>query len=343
MKKRFEIIRMSLFSICSGIIGACLLFLPSVSSAQDFQLSQYDAPPLFLNPAMTGMFDGQFRIHTHYRTQWSSVASKPFTTTGISFDMPVKKFGIGAQILNYRAGAGRYNVTSALLSFAYDVVFDKENNHHLALGAQVGMLQKSINVSSLTFGNQYTGTNGGSFDAGLSSGETFSNTSFSVEDINAGFLYYYAKQSSRINPFIGYSAAHLTQPTESFFGGNNKLPVRSYLHGGAKINVNERVQLLPKFLYMTQTNAQSFTATLLLHYYMKDADTYLIFGPTYRSNDAAIVEFGIKKSNYTARVSYDVNTSALKTVTGSRGAFEISLTYTARRSKPNPLANCPRL
>lgn len=315
----------------------------SSCSAQDFQLSQYDAPPLFLNPAMTGMFDGKYRIHGHYRTQWAAVASKPFTTAGISFDMPVKKFGVGLQIMNYRAGAGSFNVSSALFSFGYDLVFDKENNHHLALGAQGGVLQKSVNVSALTFGNQYIGANGGSIDAGLASGESFSNTSFTAEDINAGFLYYYAKEGSRLNPFIGLSAFHLTEPTETFLGGTNKLSMRYYIHGGTKININEKIQLLPKFVYMTQSNNQSVTATLLLHYFMKDSETYLIFGPTYRTNDAAIIEAGIRKGNYTARVSYDFNTSSLNSVTGSRGGFEISLTYIARRGKPNPLANCPRL
>lgn len=324
-------------------VSFLFLFLPSLVVAQDFQLSQYDAPPLFLNPAMTGMFDGQYRVHGHYRTQWAAVANKPFTTAGISFDMPVKKFGVGLQIMNYRAGAGRYNVSSALVSLAYDVVFDKENNHHLALGVQGGILQKSFDVAALTFGNQYIGANGGSFDAGLASGEAFGNTSIMIPDINAGFLYYYAKENSRLNPFIGFSAFHITEPTETFMGGSNKLPIRYYLHGGTKINVNEKIQLLPKFVYMKQTNDQSFTASLLLHYFMKDADTYLIFGPTYRNKDAAIIEAGIKKGKYIARVSYDFNTSSLKTASGSRGGFEISLTYIARRSKPNPLANCPRL
>ncbi len=343
MKKVIEIMSTNWSSRFKSWTVGALLFLPSIIVAQDFQLSQYDAAPMFLNPAMTGMFDGLYRVHTQYRTQWGAVASKPFTTTGVSFDMPVKKFGVGAQIMNYRAGAGRYNVTSALLSVGYDVVFDKENNHHLALGIQAGILQKSIDVSGLTFGNQFTGANGGSFDGSLSSGETFSSSNFVVGDVNAGFLYYYAKENSRFNPFVGFSASHLNQPTESFMGGNSKLPTRNYFHGGTKINVNERLQLLPKFVYMTQKNAQSFTASLLVHYYMKDANTYLIFGPTYRSKDAAIIEAGIRKSNYIARVSYDINTSSLKTATASRGAFEISLTYIARRKQPNPLANCPRL
>ncbi|MBA3706295.1 MAG: PorP/SprF family type IX secretion system membrane protein [Bacteroidetes bacterium] len=319
------------------------VFLSSFTYAQDFHLSQYDAPPLFLNPAMTGMFDGYYRVHAHYRTQWSSIIKNPFTTAGLSFDMPVKKFGIGLQIFNYRAGTGNYNVFSALLSVGYDVVFDKKNNHHLALGIQTGIVQKSVNLDKLTFGNQYTNANGGGFDTGIPNGEMFSNPNFLIHDINAGFLYYFAKDNSRLNPFIGISAFHLTQPKESFLGTNNKLPIRYYFHGGVKININEKIQLLPKCIYMRQINDQEFTATLLLHYFLRDSDTYLIFGPTYRNKDAAIIEGGIKKGRYICRISYDINTSSLKKVSDSRGGFEISLTYIARKSKPNPLANCPRL
>jgi len=329
-------------SIKSVFILACLVF-GKVASSQDFHLSQYDAPPMFLNPAMTGMFDGKYRVHAHYRTQWMAVATKPFTTAGISFDMPVKKFGVGLQVFNYRAGVGNYNVLSALLSVGYDVVFDKEKKHHLALGIQGGIVQKSVNIDKLTFGNQYTTADGGSFDTGLPSGESFSNTNFVIHDINAGFLYYYAKDNARLNPFIGFSAFHLTQPTETFFASSNKLPIRYYVHGGVKVNVNEKIQLLPKFIYMKQINDQEFTATLLLHYFLKNSDSYLIFGPTYRNKDAAIIEAGLKKGSYTARVSYDINTSSLKQVSNHRGGFEISLTYVARTNKPNPLANCPRL
>lgn len=345
MKKGSEI-KQKMFSLLGSKIGALLLFLSFAGFAQDFQLSQYDAPPLFLNPAMTGMFDGQYRAHLHYRTQWAAVASKPFTTAGVSFDMPIKKFGVGAQVLNYSAGAGRYNVTSALLSFGYDVVFDKENHHHLALGMQGGIIQKSLNTTGLTFANQYTGVNGGTFAQGVASGENFSSTSFTMEDINAGFLYYYAKESAKYNPFVGLSVFHLSQPTESFYwtSNGNKLMVRNYFHGGVKVNINEKIQLLPKFLYMKQGNVSSTTTSLLVHYFLKESDTYLILGVAQRSNDATIFEFGLKKGSYQARVSYDVNTSALRTAgSSSNGAFEISLTYTARRSKPNPLANCPRL
>lgn len=327
----------------SKVILFLFLFLPSIIFAQDFHLSQYDAPPLLLNPAMTGMFDGYYRIHAQYRTQWAAVATNPFTTAGLSFDMPIKKFGAGLQVMNYRAGAGSYNALSALLSVGYDLVFDKENTHHLAVGIQGGIIQKSVNVDQLTFGNQYTNNNGGSFDTDINSGETFASRSFITPDINAGLIYYYAKENSRLNPFIGFSAFHLTQPTESFYGSSNKLPIRYYIHGGTKININEKIQLQPKFIYMRQLNSEELSFSLLLNYFLKGTDTYLIFGATYRSKDAAVIEAGIKKGKYICRVSYDVNTSSLKTATNHRGGFEVSFTYIARRIKPNPLANCPRL
>jgi type IX secretion system PorP/SprF family membrane protein len=327
----------------SVLVAIICVFSLQRTHAQDFHLSQYDAPPLFLNPAMTGMFDGAWRVHGHYRTQWAAVATKPFTTGGISFDMPIKKFGIGIQLFNYRAGTGGFNSLSGLISVGYDVVFDKEKNHHLALGVAGGIKYKSVNFDKLTFGSQYTSANGGGFDTNLPTGEQTGAASLVVPDVNAGFLYYYAKENVRLNPFIGFSAFNLTQPTETFFGADNQLPRRYYIHGGTKVNVNAKVQLLPKFIYMMQTNDRELTFSLLLHYYMKDSNTYLIFGPTYRNKDAAIIEAGLKKGSYIARISYDVNTSSLKENSHSRGGFEISLTYIAKRAKPNPLANCPRL
>jgi type IX secretion system PorP/SprF family membrane protein len=327
-----------------SLLGLVFLLFTQTVFSQDFHLSQYDAPPLFLNPAMTGMFDGQYRIHAHYRTQWKAFTTKPYTTTGISFDMPYRKFGVGLQIMNGHAGAGDYNAFSALASIGYDVVLDSKKNHHLALGIQGGILQKSVDLNKLTFGAQYTPVNGGSIDPNLPNGEPLSNPHFLIHDINAGFLYYFSKADARLNPFIGFSAFHLTQPKETFGNNDNKLPMRFYIHGGTKININEKIQLLPKFIYMKQINDHELTATLLLNYFLQDSETYLIFGGTYRTKDAGIIELGLKKGNYTVRVSYDVNTSQLKQVSNHRGGLELSLTYIPQKSKkPNPISNCPRL
>jgi type IX secretion system PorP/SprF family membrane protein len=331
------------FKKTAPFIHGLIFLLCSVSMhAQDFHLSQYDASPLFLNPSMTGMFDGKYRFHLHYRTQWASVSTKPFTTAGFAFDMPVKKLGIGIQVMNFRAGAGNYNELSALLSLSYDLA-SKTNMHHLAIGIQAGLIQKSVSGDKLVFGNQYDALNGGGFNTDLSSGEAFKSMNFVIPGVNAGLLYYFAKSNARLNPFLGFSAFNLTQPKQAFLGLDSPTPMRLYAHGGIKINVNERFQLLPKFIYMKQSDSKEITASLLVTYFLKDANTFLILGPSLRLNDAAILEAGIKIGGYTLRISYDFNTSPLKTVTYYKGGFEISLTYQAGKPKIIPAVNCPRL
>ena len=108
-------------------IGLVVL-LSAKTKAQDFHLSQYDAAPLFLNPALVGQFEGKYRVHGHYRTQWGSLSSKSYKTAAISFDMPFDKFAFGGQILNRRAGAGDYNDLGILLNGGYSFTFGKRNS-----------------------------------------------------------------------------------------------------------------------------------------------------------------------------------------------------------------------
>jgi len=309
--------------------------------AQDFHLSQYDAAPLNLNPALVGQFDGKYRIHGHYRTQWGSLSSKSYKTAVISFDIPLKKFAFGAQIINRRAGAGDYNALGVLLNGGYSFTIDKAQTHKISIGLQGGAIQKSVDYNQLYFEEQYTTTDGGTFDQSLPNGETYGNTSYWLPDVNIGFVYYYGQDQKRINPFVGASVFHLTQPNETFYGKDNKLPIRYIAHAGAKVNLSEKIQLMPKLLYMQQENAQEINYGLMLHYHLKGA--ILLFGPTYRSADAFIIEGGAKIGSYEAKIGYDFNTSELNDFSDGKGGFEISLTYIPRIFKPNPIQNCPRI
>lgn len=183
-------------------------------SAQDAHLSMYDAAPLFLNPAMTGVFQGDWRIHGQFRTQWKAVNYKPYTTSLISFDMPVKKWGIGFQVSNFRAGKGNYNALQGSVSVAYTTSIDRKKRHNISFGVQGGLTQKTIEYQLLSFNNQYTTANGGGFDETIDTQESFAGQSATVPVVNAGILYFFAKQESRLNPFIGASAFNLTEPKE---------------------------------------------------------------------------------------------------------------------------------
>ena len=324
-------------------------------SAQDFHLSQYEASPMYYNPALTGMFEGDYRMSGHFRNQWSSIATKPFTTTALSFDMPYKKFKVGSFLLNQRAGAGNYNVLNWVLSAAYNYEINSNPHHNLSGGLQLGVIHKSVNMNNLFFDQQYTPSNGGSFNTSLPNGEIFTNQSIILPESNIGILYNYSNIRTRFNPFIGVSVFHLTEPNESFYGVTNKLPRRYLVHGGSKFNIHPKVQLAAHGFWMKQVNVQEVFYTLQGYYYIKDADTYLMAGASFRGQnlyvpmvlkdyrDAAIIHFGLKYNDFTYRFSYDVNTSALSTISQGRGGFEMSIVYTLTKIDPNPVIPCSRL
>lgn len=326
------------------VLLSLLLVLVPRAKAQDFHLSMYDAGPLFLNPAMTGLVDASWRVHAQYRNQWKAVAFKPYNTALISVDAPFGKWGFGGQIIEMRAGIGNYNVLQGMASAAYTISIDKNRFHNLSLGIQAGGTQKSIEYKLYTFDNQYTTAGGGTFDQSISSGENFASQSQILPQVNAGALYYYSKIQSRFNPFVGFSAFNITQPKETFFDMNNVLPIRYYLHAGVRVNVTEQFYLIPKALVMKQLNASEQTFAVDAGYYLTEQQIYLLGGVVYRSKDAAAFSLGARVENIIGKISYDVNVSSLSKASNGKGAIEISLTYMPKSKKKAKLAKaCPRI
>jgi type IX secretion system PorP/SprF family membrane protein len=312
-------------------------------SAQDFHLSQYDAAALNANPGMTGVFKGDYRIHGHFRNQWMALSTKPFTTGLLSFDANKGKWGWGAQVANFRAGTGSYNVISILPSAAYKIPFGEKKFSFISVGLQAGIFQKSIKISELTFGDEYSPYNGGEFTN--STAEAFGDANYLNVDINIGAMYYYAKPGIRINPFGGISMYHVNRPTETFLNNdkNNKLPFRYQAITGARVVITDKIAVIPKVLWQYQEKAMEMTFSALGQFYLDSYDIFLLGGLTFRSKDAAIIEFGAKYGQWTGRLSYDFNVSTLSTVTSGRGGTELSVTYIFNRPNPNPIPTCPKL
>ena len=322
-----------------------LTFTCSRFMSQDFHLSQYESCPLYLNPSFTGMFDGDFRVFGNYRTQWGSIIPNAYNTVAFGGDIPLKKFNIGALVMDNRAGTGAYNVFNFLVSAAKDFSLDKNKNHHISVGIQTGILQKSISVSKLVFNNQFVNQGNGSFNSSLPSGENIGDQSVILPNLNFGFTYYYGNASSRFNPFLGAAVYNIISPKESIINGGARLPQRYIINAGSKINISEKIQIAPRFLLMQQKNITEISAGMLLHYYLKDADTFVMAGADYRKNDAVVAHIGLKKAGFFYRISYDMNTSYLKNYSGGKGAMEFSVTYIPVKPKEKlPVLNvCPRL
>ncbi len=324
------------------LIFILLTSLKSIKG-QDFHLSMYDDAPLFLNPSMTGLFDGQWRIHGHYRTQWKAVNFKPYNTALISLDRSYKKWGFGFQVINLTAGIGNYRALQGIGSISYTVPLDFSRYHNLSFGVQGGVTQKSLEYQLHTFDNQYTITNGGGFNTGISNGESSLIQNFYLPTVNAGLMYFHAKQQSILNPFVGISAFNLVKSKESFLNEDNSTLNRYYLHTGVRVNVTELFYVLPKFLIMNQGNFNEQTFALDLGYYMKTSDLHLLAGAVYRNKDAVVFSVGAKKDNITGKVAYDINSSSLNSASTGRGAWEISITYIKKNKKSKNAKICPRL
>jgi len=331
-------------SISSTVLFTAVLLFCTPLRAQDSHLSQFDASPIFLNPGLTGMYSGDYQVYLNYRNQWSAVGTKPWVTSAISYDRPHRRFGFGGMIMNNRAGGGGFNIFNFILSGAYEITQDPKLYNHLSVGLQLGFIQKSFNPANYIFDNQYSSLDGGGFDNNLPNGEEqyFTNTSVWLPESNIGIYYYNTNTQKKMRPFGGMSFFHLTAPKETFMGSVNNLPRRFNAHGGMEYDMKEGLMLKPLFLFMMQKNVYEIKFGVLAYYVWsskktsKTSETILIFGPTYRNNDAVVLHFGMIYNQFEYRISYDVNTSSLNKVSKYRGGFEISIVYRKPSTRRQP-------
>ncbi|MBP6643127.1 MAG: PorP/SprF family type IX secretion system membrane protein [Flavobacteriales bacterium] len=294
------------------------------SFAQDAHLSQYEAAPNTLNPALTGMYENaDFRMTSNVRSQWNSLTSA-FLTTGFAYDVSLqKRFGAGLYMTNYNM-AGILNTFQLGLSGAYNVS-DPKSHHTLSVGLQLGLVYKKVNTQQLLWDEQY---NDGYFDSDLPSGEVLQRGARLMPDISAGIAYRSTHARKRVNPFGNFAMFHVTTPNESILRTTKSdLPIRFSVNGGARIEVASGVFLSPMALYMLQGKDQLINAGLLSEIGIMGTTYSAVVGCSYRVRDAIIAQVGLKHNNAAFRFSYDVNVSSLRNYTRKNGAFEFSILY----------------
>ncbi|BAV07161.1 hypothetical protein FLA_3184 [Filimonas lacunae] len=310
----------------------------------DPHFTQYYVHPSWLNPALTGAFDGAYRASAIYRNQWSNVSS-PFSTIGASLDFTTpKNLNLGVNLLGQRAGNGGYGYTTGYANAAYTGVrWGAMQQHRVVLALQAGLIQRKFNPSKLTFGDQWNPVTGGNTNV---SAEVFGRTSYTTFDAGAGALYFDATPGKKANVFGGFSVSHLTQPADRFASndGTAKVPVRYIIHAGVRLYMSETVALTPNALYLRQGNA---TETMLGAYAQlkATASTSLLLGANYRWKDAVAIQAGLNYDNMLISAAYDINTSGLGKMARGASSFEISLAFTAKQKVKTPEVEfvCPRL
>ncbi len=350
-----QLIRLSLLIV--------LVFGLGQLKGQDIHFTQFQMSPHTLNPAMTGGYEGTFRIGGIYRDQYASVIGKQFVTPSAYVDAPLfsvgKKdwVGGGLMVVNDKVGTSALTKLTAMLSLAYHKGIGAKSNTYISLGIQGGIVQKKLDQNDLVFEDQLIGGGGISNPNPTSIDlSNFASTNVTYPDFQAG-IHLNSYLSSKVAINVGFSAYHLLSPEDIFFntpasgvpganGNPNNLPRRYQAHAGADVDITTKWVLKPAVLFQTQAGARELNMQTMFGYHLNDQkDVTLLFGGGYRLDDAALALLGFDYKGLKIGAAYDVNTSGLTALSSYRGGWEVAASYTAkiyRTPVVKPIIFCPR-
>jgi type IX secretion system PorP/SprF family membrane protein len=301
----------------------------------DPHFSQIYAYPLWLNPALTGVFDGDARFTANFKDQWTGIANG-YQTGAVSADCKAtEKVSLGLNLINQVAGSANFNYFAAYGTFGYGIAISADGTKKLHFGLQVGFIDRSFDAGLLQFDDQYNPLIG--YDPNIASGENFLTTDALIFDSGAGIYYEDTNAGNKVQLFGGASIFHINGAPDPFAAPGIKtvLPVRFNIHGGVKIIASESLNITPNIIYIRQQQNQVRAADVYAELKSKDGNS-LILGAMYRLDDAVVASFGYHINNIVMGVSYDINTSPLNTVTNGQGGLELSLNYIFGSHSANP-------
>lgn len=315
-----------------GLISLLVILFCKVSVGQDLHFSQFYHSPLTTNPANTGFLpDADYRVGVNYRNQWSNVMSVPYKTMSVYGDAQVMRdrfetgwIGLGGFLMRDVAGSGSLTSTKGYASVAYHQMLGYSSL--LSGGFNVGFANKRIDVTKLTFPDQFDGN---FFDNRIPTAVVLDRTSTTYFDMQMGLNYaYFPNENTYIN--AGFSVHHINRPIESFFetqpGFDNRIPRRYIAFLNASLKLNEMVILNPNIYYTNQARSSEFVAGAYAQYNLSgDGTTQVLGGLYYRPGDAVIPMVGFQWNDLRLSFSYDATTSPLAAYNGARGAYELGI------------------
>ncbi len=343
MKKFLQILTLAIICLVNG----------NSATAQDLHFSQLSETPLLRNPALAGLFSGDVRLQTVYRSQWNNITDAYKTgSANMEFKIPVGNGDdyatIGGQILYDRAGSASLTSTHLLPVINFHKSLSQERNLYLSLAAMAGYVQRSIDRSKIITNSQFDGQH---YIPGSADGESFTKSNYGYFDATVGIsVNGQIGDNTDNNVYAGVAYHHFNKAKNISFYSNYDLEMAPKLTISAGIRTN-----VDDYSYLTieaDHNEQlSYNSTVIGTIYSRKLDDvenpkYLFhIGGYYRLNDAFIPVVKLEAKPIAIAVSYDANMSELKRVSNGRGGFELSLTFqkfTANDYSSQEATKCPK-
>lgn len=335
------------------LYSMCAILFVNSSVAQDPHFSQFYKAPLLRNPSLAGIFDGDVRVQTVFRSQWGTITT-PYQTGSLSaeYKLPVGKSNdyitTGLQMLYDRAGTINFTTTQIFPAVNYHKALSDDKTKYLSLGFMGGFVQRSIDRSKITTNNEYDG-NG--YNPSLGDGEVLAQNKYTYPDGSVGMSFNSSiGDKPENNYYIGLAYHHFNRPKNSFYKDPSiELKPKWQFSTGVKLSVNDNTFVT---MYGEQSIQGPFSESIAgAMYAIKlgneyDEVNYVVqFGGFMRWHDAFIPVIQLDYSPWSITVSYDANISDLKTASQTASAFELSVSFAAFTNRYNSTRNavmCPR-
>lgn len=347
------------------ILITLLSLLSFVSNAQnELHFTQFEMTPIQLNPALSGDFQGTYRIGGLYRAQWFSVVESygnSFQTADLFVDVNVIRgfrkqdwlsVGLGYSVIDQAGSLGSNENSSGGISNNF---FNMGAAYHLSNKKRtniftIGVQRSSVSTTSnrLVIGdtrysivNQALSMDGSNFNMRANMDGDLES---SFSDWQFGLTYNNRGKDSEFK--IGVSAARLFNPR--FTLGGLRSDIDPLIAAFAEYQMpmgRSGTWIKPSLLYMTQGPANEVVVQGRVGKPMNE-DLSLNGGLGLRMGDAIQVLLGADYKQYKIGASYDINISGLSAASSTIGAFELGLIYTGninKKPKLKPILICPRL
>lgn len=322
----------------------CSLWLAACSFAQDIHFSQFFEAPLYRNPALAGIVNGDVRVQSVYRSQWNSIANAYKTTSlNAEYKLPLSNddfLTMGTQVFHDKSGTTNLTTTHFLPAINYHKSLSTEKNMYLSVGFMGGYVQRNIDRSKITTNSTYEGQGDGE--------SSLLQSQYSYMDGSAGISFNTQMGDNPENNLVlGAAYHHFNRPRNSFFN-NSAVAVQPKLvfSADAKFGIGEQFEGTVYNDFVKQGTYRETLSGLLVGYkvgpYSDNPDLVLRAGSFLRWGDALIPVVQMDYRPFSISVSYDVNLSKLTTTSYGRGGYELSVTYVGFLDRENSSANAVR-
>ena len=276
------------------------------------------------NPALTG-YEERFNVQGGYGMRWlglygynnSSSPQNWFTAVDVAMGKS-KNNSIGF-VYNHNRNAFEKRTE---FMFSYSATFRIRKVNQIRIGLSTSYNLKFADWKQMTFGDQIDPRAGFIFGTN----QTLGSNRRGFPDFSAGLWF------SRKHLFLGFSAQHLTQPDEGWFGVS-KLPMLLNYNAGYHIRITPYVYLTPSLIVMNRRNIYYFQPSLSLSY----KNRYLVL-LNYRNLNTLMIYGGIQlKENLRLTFGWGFPTEKELRAIQSGQSFDVMLRYRFKmRKDPTP-------